>query len=84
MASLPKVLASVLSGKSDQNVRFADLRRILIALGFQERTKGGHFIFSREGLIEIVNLQPLPGGKAKPYQVKQVRQLLAKYKLTLP
>jgi hypothetical protein len=49
-------------------------------LGFQERVRGDHHIFSRTGIEEILNLQP-KGGKAKPYQVKQVRSLLLKYKL---
>jgi hypothetical protein len=30
--------------------------------------------------MEIINLQP-KGSKAKPYQVKQVRNLILKYKL---
>jgi hypothetical protein len=83
MASLPKILAVILSGRSDQNLRFSDLRRLLLAMGFQERITGGHHIFTREGVTEIINLQPLPGGKAKAYQVKQVRQLVTKYELDL-
>jgi len=53
---------------------------LLNALGFSERIKGDHFIYSKIGVAEIVNLQPL-GGKAKAYQVKQVRNLILKYKL---
>ena len=83
MPSIRKVLTAILSGRSDTNVRFSDLRRILSALAFAERIKGGHHIFTREDVIEIVNLQPLPGGKAKPYQVKQVRQLMTKYGLSI-
>jgi len=84
MASAPKTLAAILSGRADANLRFAGLRRILLLFGFSERTTGGHHIFSRTGVEEIVNLQPLPGGKAKPYQVKQVRQLIIRHALTLP
>jgi hypothetical protein len=84
MASAPKTLAAILSGRSDANIRFAELLRILLLLGFNERITGGHHIFSRTGVEEIVNLQPLHGGKAKPYQVKQVRQLIVKYGLKLP
>lgn len=83
MASLAKVLAIVVSGQSDTNVRFNDLRRLLRAMGFSQRIKGGHFIFSRIGVVEIINLQPLPGGKAKPYQVKQVRGIITAYKLSV-
>ena len=50
-------------------------------MGFDERIKGGHYIFCKDGVAEIVNLQPLADGKAKPYQVKQVRNILLKYKL---
>jgi hypothetical protein len=81
MASLKKVFATLLAGRSDANVRFTDVRRILLALGFDERVTGGHQIFSRQDIVEIINLQPLKGGKAKAYQVKQVRQLITKYAL---
>jgi len=43
-------------------------------------TGGSHRIFYKEGVEEIINIQP-KGGKAKPYQVKQVRQIISKYKL---
>src|SRR2546421_5481734 len=69
MSSLNKLFQTVLGGRSDRNLRFADLRRILLSLNFNERITGGHHIFSRQGIAEIVNLQPLSGGKAKPYQV---------------
>jgi len=45
------------------------------------RIKGDHHIFYKEGIEEIVNLQPLKDGKAKAYQVKQVRGVILKYKL---
>jgi hypothetical protein len=50
-------------------------------LGFSVRIKGDHHIFYKEGVEEIVNLQPLSDGKAKAYQVKQVRVIIFKYKL---
>ena len=49
-------------------------------LGFEERIRGSHHIFTREGLKEILNLQP-KGGNAKPYQVKQVRNVIVGHKL---
>lgn len=76
-----KVLGAVLSGLSDKNIRFEDLRKVIKSLGFVERIKGDHYIFSRSGVLEIINVQPLKDGKAKPYQVKQVRNILLKYKL---
>ena len=74
------VLVRVLRGASDASVRFDDLRALLRRLGFAERIRGSHHIFSREGVDEILNLQPR-GSMAKPYQVKQVRRVLVQYKL---
>lgn len=76
-----KILEKVLSGLSDKNIKFEDLRKLLLNIGFKERVKGSHFIFYKERIKEIINLQPLSDGKAKAYQVKQVRELLLKYKL---
>ena len=67
-----KTLDRVLRGLSDKNIRFQDLKGLLTDFGFAERVKGDHHIFYREGVEEIINLQPLRGGKAKAYQVKQV------------
>ena len=83
MASIRKICDTVLSGRSDTNIRFADLTRLLEYLGFSGRIKGGHYIYWREGFDEILNLQPLKGGGAKPYQVKQVRQVMLKYRLEI-
>ena len=76
-----EILTNVLSGLVDRNIRFSDLRKLIISLGFDERIKGDHHIFSRSGVIEIINLQPLADGKAKAYQVRQVRNIILKYKL---
>lgn len=77
-----KLLQKVLRGASDGNVGFEELCDLLRRLGFDERHRGGsHRIFNREGVAEIVNLQPIAGGRAKAYQVKQVRQLILTYDL---
>ena len=73
-------LERILRGASDANIRFDDLRRLLRRMGFVERIKGSHHIFTRDGVEEILNLQPR-GSMAKPYQVKQVRKILVQYKL---
>lgn len=80
MGKLAKILDQVLRGGSDQNIAFDDLIALLVSLGFQERIKGSHHVFSRDGVEEIINIQP-SGDKAKPYQVKQVRAVIVKYKL---
>lgn len=68
-----KTLDKVLSGLADKNIRFQDLIKLLNNFGFSKRVKGDHHIFYKEGVEEIVNVQPLKDGKAKAYQVKQVR-----------
>lgn len=77
-----KVLKAVLSGSSDANIRFEDLKNLLLSFGFSERIKSSHHIFYREDIQEIINIQA-KAGKAKPYQVKQVRSLINKYNLSI-
>jgi len=74
------VLLQVLRGSSDANVRFVDLRNLLLRLGFTERIKGSHHIFTHPVVAEILNLQP-KNSFAKPYQAKQVRKILFQYRL---
>lgn len=81
MSKLEKLVFKVLSGISDSNIDFKELVLLLENLGFVCRIKGSHHIFYRAGIDEIINIQP-SGKKAKPYQVKQVRNLILKYKLS--
>ena len=76
-----RLLARVLNGTADHTIRFQELRTLLLALGFEERIRGSHHIYTRDGIAEIINLQPRDGGLAKPYQVRQVRHLIVQYKL---
>jgi hypothetical protein len=80
MPSIEKILEQVLRGTADANVEFNDLRRLLLRLNFEERTNGGHFIFRRAGIPVLINLQR-EGKKAKAYQVRQVRRIIADYGL---
>ncbi|HBE32004.1 MAG TPA: toxin HicA [Cyanobacteria bacterium UBA11369] len=80
MTQQDKLLAKILTGASDANIPFAQLCQLLINLGFEERIRGSHHIFAKEGVEEILNLQPKQG-KAKAYQVKQVRAVIIKYQL---
>jgi hypothetical protein len=52
------VLTSVLSGRSDANISFAELLTLLETLGFSQRIKGDHHILWREGVVDMINLQP--------------------------
>ena len=81
MARYDELLSRVLRGASDANIPFNQLCNLLRRLGFEERIRGDHHIFTKNGVEEIINLQP-KGNKAKPYQVKQVRGVIVKYRLS--
>jgi hypothetical protein len=74
-----RVLERILGGKADANTPFRDLCGVFERLGYVQDITGDHHIFRRPGQPELINLQPLPDGKAKAYQVRQVRKLLRKY-----
>ena len=80
MAKYEDLALRILRGGSDANIRFDDLRQLLRRLGFAERIRGDHYIFTNDGVTEILNLQPR-GRQAKPYQIKQVRGVMVKYHL---
>ena len=80
MSQYEKLYKAILLRRSDANVRFSELCQLMIRLGFRERIKGDHHIFTKDGVEEILNLQP-KGSKAKPYQVKQVRNVILRYSL---
>ncbi len=75
-----RLVRTILRGRSDASTRFAELQALLRYLGFEERVRGSHHLIDKEGIVEIINLQSR-GGHAKPYQVRQVRRLILKYKL---
>lgn len=80
MSQYEKLLLKILCGTKDKDIDFSELCKIIAGFGFKERIKGSHHIFYKEDVEEILNLQ-LNGSKAKPYQVKQVRNVILKYKL---
>jgi predicted RNA binding protein YcfA (HicA-like mRNA interferase family) len=80
MSKFDKLILKLLSGTSDNNFDFNNLVSLLERFGFSVRIKGSHHIFFKEGVDEIINLQPI-NNKAKAYQLKQVREILIKYKL---
>lgn len=82
MTRQEKLLAKILSGASDANISFSGVCQLLKVFGFDERIRGDHYIFTKDGIKEIINLQP-KRSKAKPYQVKQVRNIILQYKLNL-
>jgi len=80
MGKFEKILLKIISGFSDKNISFSELCSVLKYLGFEERIKGSHHIFFKDGIEEILNIQPKKS-KAKPYQVKQIRNIILKYRL---
>ena len=80
MGKFERTLLKILSGFSDKDISFSELCSMLKYLGFEERIKGSHHIFFKEGIKEILNIQPRET-KAKPYQVKQIRNIILEYKL---
>jgi predicted RNA binding protein YcfA (HicA-like mRNA interferase family) len=80
MGKSEKLLLKILRGTSDGNILFDQLCQLLINMGFEMRIRGSHHIFAKEGIEEILNIQP-KGNKAKVYQVKQVREVILKYGL---
>lgn len=82
MSKFEKLLQKILSAKSDNNLSLNDLKTLLEMLGFEKKTgAGSHTLFKKSGIIDMINLQSTKDGKAKPYQVKQVREVILKYKL---
>jgi len=80
MATIEKIFMDVMLGRKDNNIKFSDLQKLLDVLGFEVHTKGSHNIYSYDGAVELINIQPI-GNKAKGYQVKQVRNFILKYGL---
>jgi hypothetical protein len=80
MSKHAKLLGKILSGTADANIPFPGLCHLLQGLGFQMRVRASHHIFSKDGVEEILNLQPR-GAEAKAYQVRQERNVVLKYKM---
>jgi hypothetical protein len=82
MSKREKILLKLLSGNADNNFDLDDLIQVLLRYDFVERkTVGSHRIFTKAKIEGIINLQKTKNGKAKPYQVKQVRDFLIANKI---
>ncbi len=76
-----KVLKKVLAGS--RNIRFSDIVTLAQAFGFRlSRVSGSHHIFVHNDIPELLNLQDV-GGKAKPYQVRQLMKFVERYNLEI-
>ncbi len=83
MGKYEKFIIKILRATSDKNIEFDELLNLLFRFGFSCRISGSHRILTKKGIDEILNLQP-KNGQAKPYQVKQVRDIILKYQLEIP
>ena len=81
MSQRQKFLNQFLTGQRDHSLDFTALCGLLLSLGFEQCVKGSHHIFTHPGVVEIINLQPATGNTVKPYQAKQVRNLLIRHQL---
>jgi len=81
MGKYEKLLFQIMRGSSDQNIAFDELCKLLENMGFEKRIRGSHHMFSKVGVVELINLQRL-GNKAQPYQVRQVRQVILRNNLS--
>ena len=75
-----RLLRTILAGRSDANIRFAEFRRLFLNMGFREPIRGSHHIFRRPGLGASVIIQP-KNSMAKAYQIRQFRQIVIRYGL---
>lgn len=75
MSKASKALSRLLSGTSDANFTFEELRRVLLRLGFEQRApKGSHYTFAHPDVPSILTVpkrKPL-----KPVYVKKARALI--------
>lgn len=61
-----------------KNMHFGDLQAVVRALGYElSRVKGSHHIYTMPER-PFIDLQK-DGGKAKPYQIKQVLEIIDAY-----
>jgi hypothetical protein len=81
LSQFEKTLRKLLTGSSDSNFKFDELRNLLLYLEFEERISSSHHIYKKKGCFGIVNIQREKSQNAKSYQVKQVREFLLQNKL---
>jgi predicted RNA binding protein YcfA (HicA-like mRNA interferase family) len=81
MASPKKTLEAVKRGQ--RAISFGDLQRLLGKLGFRlDRVSGSHHIYVHPKVTRPMNIQSM-GKDAKPYQVRQLRDMIDEFGLKL-
>ncbi|MCW5551560.1 MAG: type II toxin-antitoxin system HicA family toxin [Verrucomicrobiae bacterium] len=75
MSREEKLLERLRNSQRDNSWDFGELCHLLQRLGFEMRIAGSHHFFRKAGVRDVINLQPR-AGEAKPYQVRQARDVL--------
>lgn len=76
MGKFEKLKAKLLAGEGLNNFSVGDLDTVLQGIGFEhKRTTGSHHIYVHPQVDSPVNVQGRDG-KAKPYQLKQLKALI--------
>ena len=83
MSKWEKFRAKILSGQCDGNIDFAELVNYLRRCGFDQRTRGRHNLFAKNGIDALIKLQS-EGSTAKRYRVRQICNILIEYQIDQP
>jgi len=75
MGNWKKTLEKLMSGQADAGIGYDDLCHLLKRLGYTAKPSGSHNVFRKAG-CQLINVQN-SGGKAKSYQVAQIREILS-------
>lgn len=64
--------------KNPRDVRFADACKAAEILGFTAKARSGssHHAFAKPGMMAQLNFQKRQGGKIKPYQARQLADMI--------
>lgn len=81
MAKLSAILEKVMSAHG--RIQFRDFQKLLLKLGFRlDRIRGSHHIYVHPKVTRALSIQPI-GKEAKPFQVRQLRDMIAEFGLSL-
>ena len=80
MAKQDTTIEKVMSGRD--RVKFRDFQRLLVKLGFHlDRIRGSHHVYVHRSVTRPLSIQPV-GNEAKPFQVRQLRDMISEFGLS--
>jgi predicted RNA binding protein YcfA (HicA-like mRNA interferase family) len=81
MNKAEKVKLRLLAGQGYHNFAFSDLQLLLKSLGFRlDRQEGSHQAWRHSIIPQAVNIQSVHG-QCKPYQLRQIRDIIKEHNL---